>query len=108
MISFRIRHLRCLPHSGGVRKHDRTKARLVRRRQALQFLKPVEDDVDLGLSRFLLTSLDHKEPSIRPDIVGWVVIVVIVSFKQNLRTLEAELRVGINLDDHHLVALQVK
>ena len=69
---------------------------LVGRHQPFEFFKPVEDDVDFGLSGFLLTSFGHKEPPIRPDIVGRSKIVVIVFFKQTLRTLEAELRVGIN------------
>ncbi len=47
--------------------HDCTKARLVRRRQAFQFLEPVEDDVDPWPYRRII--LDHDERfTVRRDV----------------------------------------
>ena len=78
---------------------------LPRRHQAFEFFKPVEDDVDLGRSRFL--HLDHHEPlAVGCDIVECRTPCAscINSLKEQPGSSCSESWFGRNVNGHHLVA----
>ena len=86
-------------------------AELISRHQALEFFKPVEDDVDVT---FALISLNHQKA-----LTVWVNVMVlrhagklcarhIRSFKQYSRPAGTEGWFRLNGDHHHLVAAAIK
>ena len=89
---------------------SRMKARLVRRYQAFEFLKPVEDDVDLGGRSFHVTCSDHDEAlAIRSHIIiRYLPIVVERSLKKKSWPFRIESWLHLKRNDHHLISFSIE
>src|SRR6185369_14844154 len=84
--------------------------RLLRRNAALQFFRPIDDDIDLSRGLFGTGGLDFQQSSFRRNIVSGDIVGagLVLSGEQKLRSACSECRLGANLHRHRFVSVYIK